>query len=249
MPWERLLRWAALSALAGAGVALGYGIAEWRRAPAGEAPLTQAEYCAGRATSLCELEYRNYLRAHEVGALLAERDCLLVTAESITVGGLVATIGRTRWAGLAVAGGIVAYDTAVKATLLDVSVDPGLSSGDAAAAVISAPDAIEMVNGLHELFRPLNRWREGAGYQRRACAYIALTGAATTWRGPPRLFIALRLGDASAEVAEHPLDGGLAGDPAERTTNIQIAIGHALEALRVRLATIPVADRHRSAGP
>ena len=66
------MRWAALSALAGAGVALGYGIAEWRRAPAGEAPLTQAEYCAGRATSLCELEYCNYLRAHEVGALLAD---------------------------------------------------------------------------------------------------------------------------------------------------------------------------------
>lgn len=97
-----------------------------------------------------------------------------------------------------------------------------------------------MVDGASTVFGPLNRWHEARGDRQRACAVVALTGAATTWRGPPRLFIGLRLGDAPAKVACFALDDGLAGQPEERIGDIQRAIGHAPEMLRDRLAVVPV---------
>ena len=215
---------------------LGYALAEWRRTPVPERSLTQGELCDGRPGALCTLEHRAYSLAQDVGERLAERHCLLVTAESITVGSLAATFGTTRWAGLVLAGGIVAYDTAVKAALLDVPAAPDAAWSDLNEAMVSEAAALDMVNGLHALFEPLNVWREEAGRQRRACAYVALTGAATTWRGKPRLYIALRLGDEPAEVVETALRDDLEGRPEERVTNIQLAVVHALELLQARLA-------------
>lgn len=220
------------AALAATAVAagLGYGAAERLRAPAPPLPL-----CAEDAL-LCPLQRRNLELAQEIGGLLAERGCLLATAESVTAGELAAAFGRTKWAGLVLAGGVVAYDAAVKAALLGVRVDPALPPSEAGERMIAASVAREMADGLAGHAERVNAWRDEAGRRRRICVAVALTGAATTWRGPPRLFVGVRMDDGPAEVARFALRDDLAGRPEERLVNIQLAVSHALELLRARLA-------------
>jgi hypothetical protein len=93
-----------------------------------------------------------------------------------------------------------------------------------------------MADGLGAHAARIDGWLDRAGRARRVCAVVALTGAATTWRGPPRLYVGLRLDGAPAEVTRFALRDDLAGKAEERLVNIQLAVGHALELLRARLA-------------
>ena len=194
---------------------------------------TSAEFCGERFEDLCRLEHANYRKAWKIGQRLADRQCLIATAESITTGNFAGTFGKVRWAGLVLAGGVAAYNTSVKNALLGVSETTDKN-------LVSEAGARDMVNGLRALFEPVDAWQERRGQERRICLHIALTGAATQWGEiAPKVHIGLALSDGPVDVRTFGLKRGLRPQNYARRYNIQLAIWHGLNLIEQRLETLP----------
>jgi nicotinamide mononucleotide (NMN) deamidase PncC len=184
--------------------------------------LNEEHLCGNRPALLCRLEFDNYRLAAAVGKQLAARGWFLATAESITAGNLVGTLGKTQWAGKSIAGAIVAYNTSVKNALLGVE-----DTSDV--AVISKRTAHDMVVGLRDSLREFNPLQKRRGRPYQLNVYVALTGASTTWQDlKPRMYVGIALGDTAPEVRTFNLNQQLAGDATERAHNIQLAINKTL---------------------
>lgn len=221
--WVRLI--AGLSMIIATSL-LGYAVAQYQsRSTIPEIATASPEFCGDNPSELCNLRYDNYREAWKIGEALAQRNCMIATAESITVGQFAATFGQVKWAGLVLAGGLVSYNTSLKNALLGVAAIEDKR-------VINEHTAREMANGLRTMLRDVNGWQQRRDAKSRICYYLTFTGAATRWGEiEPRVHIGLADLNTPPRATTFMLRDGLKPTNYARRYNIQLAIRHGLRML------------------
>lgn len=193
--------------------------------------VSKSELCGTNPTELCSLEYDNYQLAREVRNLLYKQNWLIATAESITGGNLAGTLSKVHWAGGALGGGIVSYNTSVKNALLGVLDETGCG-------VINNQTALEMVYGLELQMSQANFFLEKNNKLERFSTYISLSGLSThACNAKPRVHIAIKFAGQPAKVRVFALSEQYKNKDIERIYNIQKTIAIALKWLKEELTS------------